>query len=421
MANLKTENQFITALVEGKLTIEQILRSNFDGSWLQHRADVYDWLLIYWQTNGKLPSKDLVESRYPDFTFTEVVDNPVEIVDALRKNSELDRFVSDLSKTSTILANTQSAEAARNFLIAQLEKYDTNTDQDVFDLTSGEDSDKLLALYREKRGKVERGEKIFIPSGLGPEFDGWLGGGWKPGDLIGVLAPLGTGKSWLSMLFAGAAMKSGFSPFILALEGNVEKESYRSLTTLTHVQNSDLHTGMLPEIEFEFALRRIKEISDQTGAKYYLALHGSREIYTPTTLRQKLIKYDPDLGIVDYLSLMAITMKTQPDDWAEFSAISKSLKRIAVSLGIPLIATLQGNRASLTKESLDANDSSYFGILRDFDIVMGAQKVKGKKYVLRWNTVKGRDQEDVFDAYYRTNWNTGKTEFAGYVEEDETF
>jgi len=419
MANLSIESEFISDIISGKLSIDAINKTNFEPNYLEYNGEIYEWLFDYVNLNSELPTLELVQTRYPEFRFIETKNNPDQLIDAIRKNSELDRFKSAVTKSSTLLQNSGSVDVARNYLTTELEKFNGNTEQDVFDLSKEDDSNIVFEIYKEKLAKIESGEKIFIPSGLGKEMDNWLNGGWRGGDLIGVLAPLGTGKSWLSMLFASSAMKNKFSPFILALEGTLEKESYRSITTLAGTPNSDLHTAMLPELDFAKALVQIRNIAQETGTHYYLALHGTREVYTPSVFRQKLIKYKPGLAIVDYLSLMALSQKVGADDWAEFSAISKSLKRIAVSLEIPVIATLQGNRASLTKDSLDANDSSYFGILRDFDIVLGLAKVKGKKFILRINSVKGRDQEDVFDGYYRTDWNTGKTEFAGAVDENE--
>lgn len=416
MANLRIENQFITAVITEQLPIKTVLNANLETTWLSHNADIWDWILNYYQTNNQLPSMGLLETRYPAFIADEVKDNPVEILDALREGSEGDRLYSDLNEAVILLRKNKSPKSVISFLQNNLEKYNGEIEQDVFDLANDEDASKLMQKYRERRKRLQETGYVGIPSGFGTELDTWLNGGLQRGNLYGVLAPLGVGKTWTANIMAASALQHGFSPFILALEGTLEKEGYRSLTTVTEISNSRLHTATVADMELEASLAVLKRKALKFNGHYYLALHGNREGYTLSTLRQNLIKFKPDIGIVDYLALMTTMNSKGADDWAAVQELSRGLKRIAVSLDIPIVSTLQGNRASSMAEFLTANESSNYGPLRDFDGVLGITKDGN---LIRMGDVKGRDTMGTFRAYYQTDWDRGKVKFLKYAEEDD--
>lgn len=422
MASIKIESEFICDILENKLTFEQLLRTNFEPGFLEYNAELYEWLLTYKQTNDNLPTLELVQTRYPEFQVVETVNNPVEVIDALRKNSEMDRFITTINKANTLLINSASVEASRNYLSSELEKFDNNSEQDVFDLSSDEDADKLLDYYKKRREAVLEHGTVGIPTGFGPEFDNWLNGGSIKTNLYGILAPLGVGKTWSSMVIGGAALDNGVNPFMLFLEGNLEKEGYRSLSVGTSISNSGLHTAQFEIEDVARAIELFKRKAREHNSHYYLGVHGNRSVYTPSILRSKFVKYKPGIAIIDYLALMGLkTGDRLVDEWQVYSYISRELKKMAVGFDMPIWVTLQGNRGSNNKEQLSADDSSYYNLQRDFDAIIGISKVKGKQYVIRVNAVKGRDSKDEFKALYRTNWDNGKVVFESYVDETKDF
>lgn len=421
MANLKTENHFVSAVVDEKLPIKTVLRANFESTWLTHHGDIWDWILNYYQTNDGLPSKELLQTRYPAFQFDLPKDNPDEILDALREGSEGDRLYKDIGEAVNLLQKPNSnPKTVIAFLEQKLQKYNGIVEQDVFDLTDEEDSAKLIAKYAERKQQLADTGNVGIPTGMGSEMDKWLNGGLQKGNLYGVLAPLGTGKTWIANIIGASALKNGYTPFLLALEGTLEKEGYRTLTTVTGLSNSKLHTATAHDMDLDDSIKKLKKFAERFGGHYYLAVHGNRVVYTPTLLRQNLIKYLPDICIVDYPGLMGTKEGTGADEWAEHMAISRNLKRIAVSLNIPLVATMQGNRASTMAEFLQANDASNFGPLRDYDGVFGMTVSQQDKRLVRIGGVKGRDTQGDFRAYYQSDWDNGKILFKAWADDGDT-
>jgi len=421
MGNLRTENKFISVIISEKLPIETILKANFDSTWLKYNVDIWEWILNYYQTNHNLPSRDLLETRYPAFIFDEdTKDTPYELLDALRQGSEGDRLNEDINQAVNLLLKNKDPRATINFLREKLDRYDNEIVQDVYDLSNDEDAAKLIEKYNERRRQLKEQGFVGIPTGFGIELDTWLNGGLQKGNLYGILAPLGVGKTWGANIIAASALEHGKTPFILALEGTLEKEGYRSLSTVAGLSNSQLHTATASDMEIDASITVLKNKARKFGGHYYLALHGNRQAYTPGTLNQKIMQYHPDIVIVDYLALMATVQNKGADDWAAVIDLSRSLKRLAVQHEIPIMATLQGNRASSMAEFLSATDSSNYGPLRDFDGVLGFTKSQSQPNILRVGDVKGRDTNGSFRAYYQTAWDTGKVRFMRYADEGDT-
>lgn len=413
---LKTENEFITALIRKQITVKEIFDSNFDTRSLKYNADIYDWVINYYQENDKLPDMDLLSTRFPVFMEVEVSNSPKEILTALKRGFEVDLFQRDLHGAVNIIQKTGNVKQAKAFLENQLMLYDNDETKDVFDLIG--EGEELLTYYEERQKAANQNSGVGIPTGFGLELDVWLNGGLQKGNLYGILGPLGIGKSWSFMIIGGSAIRSNKTPFYLALEGTKEKEGYRGLTTLTGISNTGLHGAALEKDDVVKAIRKLK--TDFPEQKFWIAVHGSREFYTPTILYQKIIKYKPDLVLVDYPSLMS-TGNNNAAGWEEEAIISRRLKTMATSFNIPIVAILQGNRGSAQKEELEATDSSYYGPMRDFDAVLGITKVKGMEFTIQINDIKGRDAYGRFKAYYQTNWDKGKIKFLEHVTENAQF
>jgi archaellum biogenesis ATPase FlaH len=416
MANVKIEGQFIRSILDRR--IDPKIFEQFDIRQLEIYYDLYEWLEVYWQQHHQLPSVELVKTRFPEFIEPEVVDDPQQIVEALRKNAEYELFNRDLAAGLQVLKNTGDVKKAREFLLEKLER-GIQEEDDVFELTN---SDFTIGRddFQARKEAVRTNTIVGIPTGLGIEFDQYLGGGWQNGNLYGVTGITGIGKSWIATVIAAAALQNKYNPFYLALEGNIIREYYRALSVLTGVENDEIRSGKLLQESFDNAEQMMRRIAKDNNSKFWLGIFGRREKYTPRILRQKIVRYKPDLTIVDYWTLMSANQTSQ-SDWKEFLDISRDLAAIAKSEQVPIVGILQGTIQSLGAKELTIEDiASSKGIARDFDEVIGLTRVPGKEYWLKINTMKTRDSSTgKFAAYYNTNWNTGKIKFQTFADQDD--
>lgn len=420
MANVIIESQFITAILENKKSIDDVVKSDFEPRFLQLYADVYEWILNYHQQNGQLPSMELAQTRFPKFVKADLVDNVDEIITALREYNKEDRFRTDIQQSLTMWEKTGDIDRSIRFLQNKLDKYIIENRQDVFDLTD-ENFKTGYELYQKRRAAYLANSRYGIPSGLGAEFDINLNGGWQNSLYYGAVGKSNVGKTWTLMVAAKAALAAGKTVLFFSLEGQIDRDYNRLLTVSTELDNASTLAGVLDEMVYLTAQKQLLDLSVASGGKFYLALFGDREYYTTNVMYQKIRKYKPDIVFVDYLTLMSDG--SGQEDWNSYINISKRLKTIATSEEIPIVAGVQGRLDSFGKKpgsDLDSDDiASSKGIMRDFDAMFGISRPPGKQNILKINTMKNRDGEFGFRGFYQTNWNNGKIQFVGYANDDD--
>lgn len=412
---LKTENEFITSILENKITISEILDASFQPSWLKNNFEIFEYIQNYWGDNKNLPTLDLIQTRFPLFETVEIKNNPKELLLAIKKGSELDRINQDLKRAITLLQNSGDVRKVRDYLTKQLEKYTDSDIQDVYNLTDPKFT--LSDTYKKRNDAFLTNGQVGIPTGFGKELDSFLNGGLTEGNLYYILGYSGIGKSWSNLILGRSAIENGKNVLFAGLESLLEKEYYRFLTVMTEISNTGLLSG---KINLQDFIEKEKELKERARANFYLATWGDREDYTVRDILRNVNKYKPDLLLVDYLSLL--TKNSKEEGWKDLKGVSKALKAIAVGKKIPVVAIVQSNSSTFDKEEITIDSSSESkGINTDADFMLGITKVKGKNNMLRINSAKERDSENKFSGIYQTNWDSGKIKFLTFDNGENEF
>lgn len=419
MAALSFEDKFITAILRGQIPMSLLEQSQFSISWLSHRKEMYEWVHNYFLKHEKLPDRELAETRHPDFQWLEVDTDGKELIEALNRNSVRGRLHSDIQGLAKLLQNGENPEKIIALLRAATTKYSfQDDDQDVFDFTSpnftlGWDDFKSRVVAFQTHGMVG------LPSGLGPEFDAYLNGGLYPGMLYGAIGASGIGKSWMSQVIGSAALREGKTAMYFAFEGVPAYEYYRFLTIMSGISNSQTMQGSLPPEAFETAKDRVIEIATKSGGKFLLATFGKRLKYTPELLHKKIVKWKPNVAILDYIQMMGATSQEE-SRWQMLLDVSRDLKIIAQAETIPIVANLQTDVSGSDANNIAmGNIGDSKGMIRDFDWMWGYSKVKGRSNMVRINSAKARFSiEGGFKALYQTNWDAGIVKFLEHISED---
>ena len=183
---------------------------------------------------------------------------------------------------------------------------------------------------------VKAGEERdnFISTGF-PKLDGILGGGFIRGGLYILGARPAVGKSTFALNLADGI--AGNLLFV-SLEMSPEQILAKRVSRLTGYTASKLLSGQLPDKAWEAVAMATTSIDKSGGyinSRYDLTV---QEIHL-------LAQAVPELRaiIVDYLGLI------QPATWSastyeNISAISRELKRMAISLNVPVICLCQLSR-----------------------------------------------------------------------------
>ncbi len=170
--------------------------------------------------------------------------------------------------------------------------------------------------------------------------------GWQKSDLVVLAARPSMGKTTLALDFARHASLSGVPVGLFSLEMSKEQLVDRLMSAHAHVDLWRIRTGRLQaEGEFDDFARLGHAISELSEAPLYIDDQASNNVMGMRTMARRLqSEHGLGLLIVDYLQLME-SRRYSDNRVQEVSDISRSLKKLALELNIPIIALSQLSRA----------------------------------------------------------------------------
>ncbi len=181
------------------------------------------------------------------------------------------------------------------------------------------------------------------------EFDR-LTAGLQPGQFIIIAARPAMGKTAFVLNLATYAAMHGDKPVaVFNLEMTTDQLANRILSNVGQISIPKMRTGRLEHNDW----RRLNEaVSQLNNAKLLLDDTPGITIGEIRSKCRKLANSDEGLGLVviDYLQLVTGPSKTTGNRQQEVSEISRSLKMMALELGVPVIAAAQLSRAVESRE-----------------------------------------------------------------------
>ena len=206
--------------------------------------------------------------------------------------------------------------------------------------------------YREQANLEKLAEQGSDITGLATGFNDFdkLTAGLQPNQFIIIAARPAMGKTAFALNLATyAAMHNEKAVAVFNLEMSAEQLANRILQSLGQISGIKMRTGRLEHNDWKRLNEAISRLSDTN-----LFLDDTPGI-TIGEIRSKcrrLANSDKGLGLVviDYLQLITGPSKTIVISQQEVSEISRSLKTMALELGVPVIALAQLSRAVEQRE-----------------------------------------------------------------------
>lgn len=206
--------------------------------------------------------------------------------------------------------------------------------------------------YREQANLEKLAEQGSDITGLATGFNDFdkLTAGLQPNQFIIIAARPAMGKTAFALNLATyAAMHNEKAVAVFNLEMSAEQLANRILQSLGQISGIKMRTGRLEHNDWKRLNEAISRLSDTN-----LFLDDTPGI-TIGEIRSKcrrLANSDKGLGLVviDYLQLITGPSKTIGNRQQEVSEISRSLKTMALELGVPVIALAQLSRAVEQRE-----------------------------------------------------------------------
>ena len=275
-----------------------------------------------------------------------------------------------IAASENILKECYAAEEETQDILESAEK-------SIYDITMRKGGEQLqpiqpvllstfekIELLVKNNGRIEG-----VPTGY-TELDDMLTG-LHPGELVLVAGRPSMGKTSIGMNFIeNAAILSGIKAAVFSLEMPAEQLAMRMLCTEARVDMQRVRRGQLSDDEWQSLCTARVSIGPATI--YVDATPG----ITPSGVRSKArrlqLEHGLDVIMIDYLSLMTGVGKFGSRQ-EEVSSISRSLKALAIELGVPVIALQQLSRAPTGRSNhrpvlSDIRDSG--AIEQDADVVM---------------------------------------------------
>ena len=370
----------------------------------------------HYEQYRKVPDKVVFASRFPDFTFMEVNESDLFLINELLRDYNVSCI----------------AEIMNNFK----KQFDNNSEQ-------VDKLDKAIADFKESASNLQLGNALtstniitdtsrydrylercntpgdYMYSTGFPEIDRATGGIDRLNEYMVIIGRPGLGKSWILHAMIAACSRQGLRCGLYSGEMTTDLVAYRIDTLLGHMKNS--------------SISRSDSYYKDTYYKYIADLPkrglGDIIIFTPTdvaggevtvdTLRSFIEKNKIEILFVDQFSFMD-DRKHAKDEREKIANISTDMKKLQVMAKIPIIAVSQQNRTKSEDNSkgtkFTQDTSQVYGsdkIGQDATTVIGIErsvddKDGNTKYILTLNTIKARNGGDGKSIDYQIDLNEGR-------------
>lgn len=233
-------------------------------------------------------------------------------------------------------------------------------------------------------------------------------GGLQPHELATVSGFSGCGKSTMLMQITRNAWT--YSNKILYI--SLEMEANAILRRLDAMEAPFDYNSFKKFNLSESEINRYRDraLSLQEAEKDIIVIDDIRNC-TPDHIYSETIKHEPDLVVVDYISLMKSgSANNKAKNWEVLSDITQELKQNARILKVPIICAAQTNRSG-AKDGAELDNIAYSqSIVQDSDIVIGLHADKEMKDA-NLREIRLRKNRDGPLKEFMAKWNYENMDF----------
>lgn len=324
---------------------------------------MFRYVLDYKMRYGGPPSKGSVEQDKPKWEF----EYEQESLSAL-----LDRFVNVAKRR---LANEMVLELAAACddpqRSANIDLEFLEVSRKLANLVPSVEADSFtknmgsrIEIYKQRR---KEGRVRGIPTGF-VDLDR-MTGGIKPHQFWTIAGFTGTGKSTFLKAAAFNAWVQGESILYFSLEEDGEEIYERLDAMAAQIDYSLLRALNLPDTQVQKWLDYADSLRETVHD--IPVIEGGRYV-TPDLVYAEMVRYQPSLVIIDYISLMTSSSPSRGTSmWQSLTEITRDLKLTARTLKIPIFAAAQTNRSG-GKDGAELDNVGYsLSVVQDPDVSLG--------------------------------------------------
>jgi replicative DNA helicase len=336
------------------------------GEW----ADVWKWIVDQFRSHGATPSPRMFKGEYGDIslydasreTFSGLYD---EIVDAYKHR----RLVEAISETMPLLEEGSTDDALKS-LISGVQRATVETTR-MRDVDIIQNWETRISRYEEMRKQPNalRG----IPTG----FYGLdrITFGLRPQQFIVFAGEPKRGKSLFALILANSAHIHGVRPLFVSFEMSIEEQEARYDALISKLPYNRILSGDLTDREME---KIRKALALRRNMQPFTFSEDTSSLTTVSALSGKVREYQPDLLVVDGVYLMDDEEGEPKGSPQALTNITRSLKRLAQTFDIPVVATTQVLSWKLNNKKTRAVTADAIGytssFAQDADLILGVER-----------------------------------------------
>ena len=397
----------IAALFTDRIFLQQIadiIQSDY------FESDANSWLLEvileHFKEYKTPPSKDVLKVK-----ITEIENDILKTV-VLEQLKEVFRYMEsdDLSFVKDeILKFCKNQEIKQAIMdsvaLLKMGNYDEIKSKMDSAMKAGADTNIGLDYVNDVAARYNEAARHTITTGW-EVIDDLMDGGLAPGELGVVMAPAGSGKSWLLINIGANAVKAGKTVihYTLELNENYVGQRYDSVLTGINAQTLKHHQETVEE--------KMQSLTGDLIVKYYptksVGVMALKAHIEKTMMQGKT----PDLIIVDYGDLLKVN--TKKDKHEALEDLYEELRGMAGEYKIPVWTASQAGRSALEEDVIEADKiASSYGKVMVADFLMSlSRKVEDKlSGTGRGHVIKNRFGPDGITLPSKINTNNGQFQF----------
>jgi replicative DNA helicase len=357
------ERQLISKMVASQ-QVEKLMGDGVEPTHFEkpEHQKIWTYCADHAKKYGTPPSAAMVKHEFPDYGFDVVTDS----LQAL-----FDQFVVQVKRREAISEGRQLMKAIDDpSMVGRIEEIWAESARRLMQVVPGatasrySDMAKRIQLYKEM---LKTGEVPGIPMGI-PAFDNRTFG-QQPHEMATIAGWQGTGKTTLGLFnMRNAYVHKQKTPLIISLEMEADA-LFRKFDVME--TNFDYHAMKALKLDDKALERWEKAAARARDAKNDIIVLDDMRKCTVDTVYAAMVRYSPDIVLVDYISLMEAPKHASGSMWEKITHITGGLKQAARGLKIPIVAIAQTNKESFESGADLSNISYSRSIGQDSDLVFG--------------------------------------------------
>jgi replicative DNA helicase len=330
-------------------------------------VQVFEWMRDHWTDYGTTPGEEAFHHEFPGYALIHTPEPLAYYLGELRDQHQYALVNGMLDSIKEPLKRGDSAVAVK-ILNSSLENLHTGiTDLRDEDLTKTTE-DRMARYERLASSPGLQG----VPTGF-PTMD-LATGGLQAEQLITLVGLQKTYKSMLLMLMNIACHQAGHRTLFASFEMSTAEQAMRHDAIRAGISLTRLQSGKLTPKEKTNLRRMMHSLEDLQPLMF---IHDPAATPTVSAVAAKISQYRPDVAFIDGTYLMDSELPgVEPNSPQALTSITRSLKRLAQRVQIPIVQTTQAlswkSRKGLSLDSIGYSSS----FAQDSDVIFGVEEIK---------------------------------------------